>query len=365
MVRPGDVAKIRIGRMGLVEPLFQHPVEVVEAHLAMQAQDFGPAKWSIAQRLSGRVDSDIEREVSEGSILRTHVLRPTWHFVAARDLRWLMALSGPRVQKSVEARYRQLGLDIKTRSWAEKLISDRLRGGNHLTRRDLGEVLRKSRIEPDGQRLPHLLMHCELEGVITSGPVQGKDQTYSLFDERVPKGAQFDRDRAVVELIRRYLASHGPATLKDMSWWSGLTISDLRAGLEGVGAGVSNGEVGGSKLWGIGETNGTRRRRLTVQMLQTYDEFVVGYTESRYLGDPRAADVRKAFTDRSLPNGTVMLGPRIAGLWRRSLTAKRVEVEVLLYEPLLAAGAVALEKAVKELGRYLGRQSDLSTGVIG
>jgi hypothetical protein len=275
-----------------------------------------------------------------------------------------MALSGPCVQRGQEPRYRQLGLDPKTRSRAEKLLSDRLEGGNHLTRGDLGKILRGSRIEPSGQRLPHLLMHCELESVICSGSLKGKEHTYALFDERVSTGHNFDRDQAVVELVRRYLTSHGPATLKDMSWWSGLTMTDLKAGIEALGSRLSNERVKDSTLWWIGEPRPNPRTGTVVQLLQAYDELVVGYTESRYLGDPLGAKVRSAFVDRSLPSGTVMNGPRVAGHWRRSVTDKAVTVEVLLYESFSESGSVALEKAVGRLGDFLGRRTDLRVAVM-
>jgi hypothetical protein len=207
-------------------------------------------------------------------------------------------------------------------------------------------------------------MHCELESVICSGSLRGKDHTYALFDERVPAGRHLNRDQAVTELVRRYLTSHGPATLKDMSWWSGLKTTDLRAGVEALGSRLSNERVKDSNLWWIGEPRPSLRRGAVVQLLQAYDEYVVGYTESRYLGDPRGARVRAAFADRSLPSGTVMSGPRVAGHWRRSTTDKAVRVEVLLYEPLSKSGGLALERAVGRLGDFLGRRTQLWATVI-
>jgi hypothetical protein len=364
MVKAGDVPNVRMTRMGLIGTSSTRPVDVVQHHLAMQAQDFGPAKWAIGQRLQGLVDKDVERKISDGQILRTHVLRPTWHFVGRRDLRWLMVLSGPRVQKTIEARYRQLNLDVKTRSRAEKVVAAELVGGNHLTRRELTEIFHRSRIAPDGQRMPHLLMHCELQSVICSGRVRGKEQTYALFDERVPKGRDFDREGAVEKLVRRYLESHGPASLKDMAWWSGLTIRDLRSGLDSLGARAISEKIEGTTLWWSGDQPPSHIKNPHVQLLQTYDEFVVGYSESRYLGDPRAARIRKLFTDRNLPNGTVMLGARVAGHWRRTITAKTVNVQVLLYEPLKGAARVALESAVEGLAGFLGRQPELVVGAL-
>jgi hypothetical protein len=327
----------------------------------MQSQDFGPAKWSIAQRLDDTTDAEITRAVDDGAILRTHVLRPTWHFVARDDLRWLMALSGPRVQKATEARYGRLGLDPKTRSRAERLIAKELAGNNHLSRKELGAVLRKSRIDTEGQRLPHLVSHCELESVVCSGPVRGKEQTYALFDERVPTGgSDRDRDGSIAELVRRYLTSHGPSTLKDMSWWSGLTAADLKKGLEATGA--HDETIDGLTLWAVDRPPPGGARKDRALLLQAYDEFIVGFTESRYLGDPHRARARAALPDQSVPNGLVLVGTHIAGHWRRSLKDKRVEAEVLLYEKPSERTASEIRRAADVLGRFLGKEASLEMG---
>lgn len=273
-----------------------------------------------------------------------------------------MALSGPRVQKGMEGRYHQLGLDAKTRARAERAISDHLSGGRHLTRKELVDVLRSARIDDDGQRLPHLLMHCELESVICSGRVRGKDQTYALFDERVPQISRFDRDSAVAQLVRRYLKSHGPATVKDMAWWSGLTMTDLRTGL--AAAGATSEEREGVTLWSIDAPPRGGPRRARVQLLQNYDEFVVGYTESRYVGDPKAETMKARFHARDLPGATVLLGSRAVGHWRRAMKGRVLEVEVLLYERLRGPDSVALEEAAQELGRFLGRETRLHVGIL-
>jgi hypothetical protein len=357
-----DPSQMRLSRTGLAVPIAGGPARVVERHLAMQAQDFGPAKWSVGQRLGGITDTEVERSFSKGSILRTHVLRPTWHFVSRRDLRWLMQLSGPRVQKGLGPRYRRLALDVGTRTRVEKIIASELAGGA-LSRKELNEVLRRSHIDTEGQRLPHLLIHCELESVVCSGPRRNNEHTYALFDERVGTGRLFDRDRAMVELVRRYLTGHGPATIKDIGWWSGMTGSDIKEALRAMDTEVDSAEIGGKKLWSLGDaTPGPVISR--VHLLQAYDELVVGYSESRYLGDPRAEQARSAFMGRSLPTGVVLLGTRIAGHWRRSIRDKKVEVEVLLYASLRGADKIALQDAVEELGRFLNRPAELTTGSL-
>jgi hypothetical protein len=338
---------------------FTSPAEAVGWHLAMQSQDYGPAKWSVGQRSKGVSDEDLDDALADGSIIRTHVLRPTWHFVSRDDFRWLLTLSGPRVQRWNARRYRELGLDARSRARAEKLIVSALEGGNRLTRKEIGTILDDARFDRSGQRLPYILSHCELEAVIASGGLAGKQQTYALIDERVPAGGRFDRDDALVELVRRYLTSHGPASVKDMSWWSGLTMTDLRKALGDLGDEVASESVEGIDLWSIASADSRLPAARGVHLLQTYDELVVGYTESRFLGDPGAERARAAYGDRTYPSGGLLLNGRIGGHWRRTLERDAVRVEVHLYENPASATTQAVRSVANKLGRFLGRPVEL------
>lgn len=357
-----EIARRRLRHSGLTETPFETPVDVVRHLGAMQAQDYGPAKWSIAQRATTLVDDDLERAVADGSILRTHVLRPTWHFVAREDIRWLLALTGPRVQQQNGPRYRELELDERILARCRSAIESALDGENHLTRDEIAAILDRAGIDVSGQRLPYVLMHCELEGVIGSGGRAGKKHTYALLDERVPKASPFDRDGALVELMRRYLTSHGPATVKDLRWWSSLTIADIKQALDMLGSEVENESIEGLTLWSIAGGRGGSPRDAGAHLLQTYDELIVGYTESRFIGDPRADATTAAWRARTLPTGIVVVDARIAGHWRRTVGKKVVTVEVLTYEDPKPKTTRALEAAAGELGRFLGREALLEAG---
>jgi Winged helix DNA-binding domain len=353
-MKPLEIARRRIRNSRLTGTGFTTPDEAVRWHLAMQAQEYGPAKWSIGQRSKGLTDQDLDEALAAGSIIRTHVLRPTWHFVARDDLRWLLALSGPRVQQGNAGRYRELGLDVRTLIRGEKVIVSALGGGDRLTRKEIAAVLDDSGIDRTGQRMPYILIHCELEAVIGSGGLAGKQQTYTLLDDRVPAGGRFDRDDALVELVRRYLTSHGPATVKDMSWWSGLTMADLRRALELLAEEVRSETVDGVALSSIASEDSPPPAARGAHLLQTYDELVVGYTESRFLGDPGAEKARAAWGDRTFPSGLLLLNGRIGGHWRRTIEGARVTIEVHLYEEPKRGEAKAVDKAAADLGRFLG-----------
>jgi hypothetical protein len=361
-----DIPRRRMRNSRLTGTGFASPEEAVRWHLAMQAQEYGPAKWSIGQRSTGLVDGDVDEAVAAGSIVRTHVLRPTWHFIARDDVRWLMALSGPRVQQGNAGRYRDLGLDERTRARAEAVIVSALEGGNRLTRNEIAAVLEDAGIDREGQRLPYILMHCELEAVIGSGGLSGKQQTYALLDERVPKGGGFDRNEALAELTRRYLTSHGPSTVKDMNWWSGLTMADIRKALEMLGAEVESATVDGLEFWSV-STDDTPPRARGAHLIQTYDEVVVGYTESRFFRDPQLESARAAWSGESdirLPTGGILLNGRIGGHWRRTIERSRISVEIHLYEAPKPSDARALEAAAADLGRFFGREVALETKLL-
>jgi hypothetical protein len=352
-MKPLEVARRRMRNSRLTGTGFTTPDEAVGWHLAMQAQDYGPAKWSVGQRSKGLTDQDLDEALAAGSIVRTHVLRPTWHFVARDDLRWLLALSGPRVQQGNAGRYRELGLDARTRARAEKVIVSALEGGNRLTRKEIAAVLDESRIDRSGQRMPYFLSHCELEAVIGSGGVAGKQQTYALLDERVPAGGRVDRDDSLVELVRRYLTSHGPATVKDMSWWSGLTMTDLRKALDLLGSSEVRSEtVDALELWSVASDDAAPPSVRGAHFLQTYVELVVGFSESRFFGNPGGEKARAAWGDRTVPSGVLLLNGLIGGHWRRTIERQSIRVEVHLYEEPKRVATRAVEAGAEDLGQF-------------
>ena len=359
-MRIEEVAARRMRNSGLLTARFDAPEDVVAWHGAMQAQDWGPAKWSIGQRAKGLVDADVDAALAAGSIMRTHVLRPTWHVMARDDARWILALTGPRIQRGIEPRYGRLGLDPKTRARCERVVTRELERNGPMTREELGAALHRAKVDPEGQRLPHALMHCELEALICSGGLRGKQQTFALFDERVPAAKRpFDRDAALVELVCRYVRSHGPATPHDLAWWSSLTVADIKRALHDLGDEVSNETVDGLDLWTSAKEQRGAPSPRGVHLLQAYDETIVGYRPSRYAGDPRAADAKAAWLDRDTPSGVVLSNGRLAGQWRRRTGSRGVGVEFHPYKGVRLATR-ELESAARRLGRFAGLPATVS-----
>ncbi len=245
-----SLAARRLASQQLVGAGARTPLQALARLGAVQAQDYSLAKWALALRAPGSTDAEIEQACADGAIVRTHLLRPTWHFVAPADVRWLLALTSLRVHRINARIYRQLELDGAVFRRSDVALINALRGGRSLERDALRDVLRRARIRIDeGLRMSYVLMRAELDGVICSGPRRGKQFTYALLDERVPQTRPLDRPDAIVELSRRFFSSRGPATAHDFAKWSGLTVADARLGVEGAGRALESQEIDGKTYW--------------------------------------------------------------------------------------------------------------------
>ncbi|MDQ5861647.1 MAG: winged helix DNA-binding domain-containing protein [Actinomycetota bacterium] len=390
---PDTVVRLRLHNQMLRGPAAASPETALRNLLAVQSQEFPYARWTLAQRTSAQGNpahritaqpapatsaADIEQAVADGRILRTHILRPTWHFVHRDDLRWLLALSAPRLHQGNAGMYRQTGIDAATAARSAKVLAKAVEGGHHLTREQLAARLQDAGFAGKGLELAYLIMHAEISGVLVSGsPVRSAGgalkQTYALFDERVPAGPEVPptRAEALTELVRRYFTSRGPATVKDCADWSGLTMAEVRQGLQlaldsdpdALGTAVIDGAVfyfragmdaaadpKGSRGGEIPDGQGPR-----VDLIQCYDEYVMGYSATRHYLGGRAP----AFPVAGAPIHVVLLDGRMVGSWRHTLLPGRCELDILLFDPGSPGQPVphgsALDDAVDTaISRYAG-----------
>ena len=351
-----DLAVSRLRSQRLIGRPFESPVDAVRCLTAVQSQDYAAAKWALGQRSRGATDAEIDRLFDRGDILRTHVMRPTWHFVLPEDIRWLLALTAPRIRQGLVARHRMLELDAPTITRASAAFAKGLAGGRHLTRLELGQVLRAARISPEGQRLPHLLMLAELDGLIASGPRRGKQFTYALLVERVPESRNLERADAVAELTRRYFLSHGPAQLQDLVWWSGLTVADARAGIKLIGPSLEHIAVDGRDYWFDSDGPGGRMASPVGHLLPNFDEYTVAYRDRSSLVHPDLPVEPGLFAFGSVLSNVVTIDGRVRGAWRRMSTAQGgVQVEVRVIKPLESREVTAVEGAGLRMSRFLER----------
>jgi Winged helix DNA-binding domain len=348
--RREDLAAWRLHSLRLSGAPLRAPEDAVGWLGAVQSQDYGPAKWSVAQRTSGTSDAALDQAFADGAILRTHVLRPTWHFVAPADIRWMLELTAPRVHALSAYQYRQLGLDDAVRQKANALLVGALQGGAQRTRKELAALLEGAGVALGGFRLGYLLMNAELAGLVCSGALRGRQHTYALLEERAPPARRLDRDEALAALTLRYYTSHGPATVKDFGWWSSLTAADIRDGLAMAASRLEQEVVDGVTYWFAPPAPGRAATSPTVHLLQGYDEYIVGYSQSRSVLNlaGRTLPARPVF------NGVVILDGQLAGHWKRTQRRDAVAFEVALYEPFDDARARALRAAADRQGEFLG-----------
>jgi winged helix DNA-binding protein len=346
------VALERLRTQRLVGERFPTPLDVVAAMGAVQAQDYAGAKWALGQRTSGFTDAQIDTLFDDGAILRTHVMRPTWHFVAPQDIAWLLRLTAPRVKAILGPYDRRLEIDAGVLKRSHRLFAKALRDGNHLTRADLATRLRAAGIEASGQRLGHLVMHAELDGLIVSGRRVGKQFTYALLAERAPHPRPLTDDESLAEIAMRFFTGHGPAQLTDFAWWSGLTVAAGRRGIEAAGSGLASRVVAGKSYWSSPVGRVPRPGRPVLHLLPNYDDLFIAYRDRDALVDESVH-----LDAASLINHVVVVNGRVRGGWKRTPSPDGVIVEV--GRPISVDGD-ALRRAALELSLFLEKPVKLA-----
>jgi winged helix DNA-binding protein len=328
----------------------KHPADVVRWLGAVQAQDFGAAKWAIGLRMRNATSAAIDDAFNEGQILRTHLLRPTWHFVTPEDIRWLLELTAPRVNLRSAPNYRKYELDGPTFKRSNKILTKALKGGKHLTRSELKAALNRSGVAADDVvRLAHILLRAELDGVVCSGPRVGKQFSYTLLDERVPPAKRLTRDEAIATLTQRYFTSHGPATVQDFIWWSGLTAGDARKGLDLIAAEVDR-ETIDEKIYYIANRRPipASTPELSAHLLPAYDEYNVAYKERHVV-----LDACEGITTWDMLGPTISINGKITGTWKPTINKAGVVVSMHPARKLKKAESLALANALDRYARFL------------
>lgn len=353
-----DISHLRLRCQHLSSAPFQEPAEAVRWLTAVQSQDYYGAKWALGLRLQDSVDSDLDVAFNSGAILRTHVLRPTWHFVAPEDIRWLLQLTAPRVHIRLGTGYRQLDLDDETRKRCHEVLARALAGGKHLTRPELGQALLQAGIEAEsGQRLTYTMMSAELDGILCSGPRCGKQFTYALLEEWVPPAPERTHEEALAELTRRYFLSHGPATVYDFANWSGLTLADGRSGLAIVQNELEQAEINDQTYWFSPNILPDRQHPPRAYILSVFDEYFIGYKDRSAIASDTVStqlgNLGNALTY------LLVLDGQIIGSCRRTLQKETVTIALNSFRQLAADEQQAIVEAANQLGAFLEMRVEL------
>jgi hypothetical protein len=348
-----DLLRLRLHNQQLTDPRGRSPQHVVSSLVAMQAQEYAMAKWAIALRLKIPAgDADIARAFDDGKILRTHAMRPTWHFVAPADIRWLLCLTGPRVHAACGYLYRRFELTGAVFRRSDAIIARALEHGRFLTRTALQTELARAGIKAAGTRLAGIVIHAEQEGLICSGPREGRQFTYALLESRAPDAAVLSRDAALAELARRYFASRGPATAHDFACWSGLTLADARAGVESLGSGFER-ETADGKVWVFRPQRPAPRPAAgSAFLLPDYDEYGMSYKDRGALLPSASGSGSRRIT--LAYNRMIVVDGKIVGSWRRSLERGSLRIETDYIVPMNRARVAAVARAARRYAAFLG-----------
>ena len=349
----------RLRNQRLAGPTCRTPAQVVKSLAAVQAQDYPGARWAVGQRMTNPSDAAVRQALDDGRILRTHVLRPTWHLVTPEDIRWMLALTAPRVKAACAFYHRQAGLTPEVFAKSHAVIERALQGGGYLTRSELGADLAAAGIPAKGTTLAHLMLQAELDAIVCSGPWRGAQSTYALLAERAPRSRMLTREEGLGELTRRYFQSHGPAMIADFVWWSGLTVRDAREGLAMAASSLERMTLDDREYWHAPAQSTTARAADAAYLLPNFDEYTVAYRD-RSLIVPRAALHAGAVSPTSVEalGSIIVIGGLIAGTWKRCSKPGVVLVEARTRR-LSDRETTRLTRAAHQYGRFLGTGVEL------
>lgn len=321
---------LRLHNHQIVSSDFSTPKELAGWMGAMQAQDYEMAKWAIGVRLPSSTREDIEEAIEKSHIIRTHLLRPTWHFISAEHFPWLLKLSRPRVMVTMRSRHKQLGLTKEIIAKSNRTIKEILARDQPLTRSELLEQLEEAGFENKDNRISHLLLRAELDGIIGSGPSRGTKYTYTLMEDHLSHVSAFDKEEARTKLARLYFQSHGPATLEDFVWWSGLTKTSSRKAIKMLRPELISEEIGDYKYWFFDEFGQAVNNELSIYLLPAYDEYVVSYRNREMIIS--GEDEAKAISANGIFRPVIVVNGEVKGIWKRMVKSDSVKVKLKFFE---------------------------------
>ena len=350
------ISKTRLINQKIASTEYKSPSEIVSWMGAMQAQDYSMAKWAIGSRLKGSTDIKVESSYNKGEILRIHLLRPTWHFVSADDIYWMLQLSSTKIKSSLKSRHAQLELSDPIIAKTTNIIEKALLKETYLTREELAKEFSKAAIRTNENRLSHILFCAEMDGIICSGPLKINKLTYALLHERVPHKKELSKEESLAELAKRYFKSRCPATLEDFIWWSNLSVTDARKAVHLIKDDFHSESIGSSVYW-ISNSEDLRIRRNSVYLLPAYDEFLISYRDrSSSLSE---VNNKRSVSDNGIFYPLIVINGQVAGTWKRKTNKNKVSVELLFFKQPAPSTIKLIEDKVNGFGKYLSKDPEL------
>jgi hypothetical protein len=348
-----EISNIRIASQKIEGTDFKTAGEVVKWMGAVQAQDFAMAKLALGLRIMNPSDEEIEAAFNHGEIIRTHLLRPTLHFVSAEDIYWMLELTSPQIKSSLKSRLKELELSENILKQSSLILEKMLSGGYNLNREEIASEFKKANINTGDNRLSHLLLAAELDGLICSGPVKLNKHTFGLLRERVPSKKTLSREESLARLAERYFKSHCPATIQDFVWWSGLSKKDAVYAVESVKSGFVT-ETAGSEQYLLPASFRTDKKFCTeVHLLPAYDEFLISYKNRS--ASLSVINNKKAVSVNGIFYPIIVLNGQVTGIWKRSFRNGVAVIEPDLFHHDNTSIRDLIDKKAVRIGRFLNK----------
>lgn len=351
-----DIISLRLSHQWLYGNSAVTIPEIVAHMGALQAQDFAMSKWALGIRKPDAIETDVETAINNGEIIRTHVMRPTWHIVPAASIYWMLDLSAKRIKGSAKARLQELELTPEVLSRCYSLLEKKLAGNNHQTRDELVTLFEQHTIANYNNRVSHILILAEQDGLLCSGKMKQGKTSYALLPEWVPQKSILSKEEALEKLARTYFFSHGPATLTDFKWWSGLSLSEVRTALELVKHDLFP-EVIGSETYWFSPKNSIPTTQESIHLLPAFDEFIISYKD-------RSATLtldhhKKAITRNGIFHPVIIHNGIAIGIWKRTIKKETVVVDIYPFTSFNEFLKEPLENKIRQFGAFTNRKTNI------
>jgi len=350
-MKHSEIALMRMASQKILETNFHRPQEIVHHLGAMQAQDYSMAKWAIGSRCDAS-EKEIEEAINSAKIIRTHILRPTWHFVSAEDIYWMLDISGPQVKPMTISAAKKFGYDTKMLEQIKVSIEKLLAGNNHLTRDEIMQELNIKKTSSGDFLSAAIMMNAELDGLVCNGKRKGKQITYALLEERVSKPKnKLSREEGLAKLALRYFESHGPATVLDFSWWSGFSPTVCKSTINAIKLQLNCITIDNQDYW-LGKTNpDVGHFQESVHFLPAFDEILISYKtrEASILIEHQS----KAFTNNGIFKPIIIENGKVIGTWKRTIKKDHTKIETQFFNETAMHKKKILFEAIKPFEKYL------------
>jgi hypothetical protein len=356
-IDPYNISALRSFNQQITNSKFKTAKEITSWLGAIQAQDYNMAKWALGIRFNNSTEIVINKEIDSGSIIRTHLLRPTWHFVSSNDIYWIQELTAPQIKSSLNYRDKQLGLTDNIFKKCNRVFEKTLRDANHKTREELIQELINARIKVDNNRASHIFLRAEIDGIICSGKQKGGKTTYAILAEWVPIKNRTYRDEALKELALRYFTSRGPATIQDFSWWSGLSSSNSKLALELNKSNLISETIENKTFWFVDSSDMPEQINKEIYLLPAFDEFLISYRDRT--ASLLSIDNKKTISNNGIFYPTILMGGQIIGTWKRNVKGNHIILIINLFKTGNPDFGKIIRKSIFRYSKFYNKETEI------